>query len=53
MLRIAGYWCDMQSEPIMIDISSERESLVNPVMIEEEVASMPIGSSSVLKKKRK
>ena len=53
MLSIAGHWCDMQSEPIMVEILSERESPVEPVTIEEEVASMPIGSLSVLKKKRK
>ena len=43
----------MPSEPITVYISSERESPVIPVMNEEEVASMEIGSSSVLKKKRK
>ena len=36
-----------------MEISSERESPVGPVTIQEEVKSMPIGSSSVPKKKRK
>ena len=37
----------------MVEISSERDSPVRPVTIEEEIPSMPIGSSLVLKKKRK
>ena len=51
-MSIVGHWCDMQSEPITVEISSERESPVGLVKIEEEVASMAIGSSSVPKKKR-
>ena len=43
----------MQSEPITIDISSEMESPIGLVTIEEEIASILIGSSSVSKKKRK
>ena len=53
MLRITRHWCVMQSEPIMVDISSEKESPVGLVTVKEEVASMQIGSSSVPKKKRK
>ena len=34
-----------------IEILSEYESLIQPTTIEEEVMSMPLGSSSILKKK--
>ena len=53
MLSIAENWCDFHSEPITVEISSERESPVGPVTIEEEVTSMLMGSSSIPNKKRR
>ena len=43
----------MLRKQVMVEISSERDSPFAPVTIEEEVASMSIGSSSIIKKKRK
>ena len=40
------------SEPVTVEISSERDSPVIRVTIEEEVASMSVGLSLVQKKKR-
>ena len=45
-------WCDMSSEPVIVDTSSDRDSLVIEVTIEEEIGSMSMGSSSIPKKKR-
>ena len=42
----------MLSDLDAIDISSEFESLIQPMEVEEEAMSMPIGSSSVPKQKR-
>ena len=35
-----------------IEISSEYESPIQPMAVEEEIMSMPVGSSSILKRKR-
>ena len=43
----------MQSDPIIVDISSERDLPIRLVTIVEEITSKPIGSSSIPKKKRK
>ena len=51
-MDIVGHWCGMQSDPITVKILSEKDSPVSLVTIEEEVSSILIGSSSVLKKKR-
>ena len=48
-----GHWCGMQSEQVTVDISSERDSPIIKVTIEEEVSSMSMRSSLVLKKKRR
>ena len=47
-----GHWCGMLYEKVIVDISSERDSPVVGVTIEEEVEIMWVGSSSVPKKKR-
>ena len=42
----------MPSEPVTVETSSERDSLVIEITIEEEIGSMSMGSSSIPKKKR-
>ena len=42
----------MLSDLNTIEISSEYESLVRPIAVEEEIMSMPVGSSSISKQKR-
>ena len=42
----------MPSGPVTFDVSSEKDSPVFKVTIEEEFASIPVGSSSVPNKKR-
>ena len=49
--RIPELW-GMQREQVTVDIFSARDSPVIPVTIEEEFASISVGSSSVSKKKR-
>ena len=43
----------MVCEKFMVDILSERDSLVAPVTIKEEFKIMSVGSSSMLKEKRR
>jgi len=43
----------MLHEQVIVNISSKGDPPFSPVMIEEEVARMPVISSSMLKKKRK
>ena len=42
----------MLSDPDAIEISNEQDSPIQPTTIEEEVVSMPVGSSSIPKRKR-